>query len=168
MSGHGTVTVNEYFQQDAIRGSLRLRNALFRFAGYKVPSRAGRPRKPVALPHFALVAPQAIRRGRPKGYRKEYRKLPEIQRIQILVARRCRVRIENLRSHRRNPKDTRARHIAMYLARRITEESYPTIAFNFGRDHSTVVYAFDKVQALVDAGDQFAIRVINDVYASLA
>ena len=44
-----------------------------------------------------------------------------------------------------------ARQIAMYLFRELTELSYPEIAKEFGgRDHTTIIYGFDKIKALMD------------------
>jgi hypothetical protein len=44
---------------------------------------------------------------------------------------------------------TRARHIAMYLARKVTGESYPEIGRAFGnRDHTTVIDATRKIEEM--------------------
>ena len=43
-----------------------------------------------------------------------------------------------------------ARQISMYVFRQLTEMSYPAIAREFGgRDHTTVIYAVEKVEALM-------------------
>lgn len=50
---------------------------------------------------------------------------------------------------RRRPLVT-ARQISMYVFRQLTEMSYPAIAREFGgRDHTTVIYAVEKVEALM-------------------
>ena len=38
------------------------------------------------------------------------------------------------------------RQITMYLARTLTEASYPEIGRKFGKHYSTVIYAFDKIE----------------------
>jgi hypothetical protein len=49
----------------------------------------------------------------------------------------------------------RPRHIAMYLSRRLTFCSYPTIGLMFGdRDHTTVMYAHDKIAELRKIDEQ--------------
>lgn len=53
------------------------------------------------------------------------------------------VRVVDLLSKRRT--FARERHIAMYLSVRLLGCSYPEIGRAFGRDHTTVRYAFDKV-----------------------
>ena len=56
-----------------------------------------------------------------------------------------------LDSMRRNLPLVRARHIAMGLAKRLTSRSLPEIARQFGnRDHTTVLHAVRKYQALTD------------------
>lgn len=48
-----------------------------------------------------------------------------------------------------------ARQMAMYVARALTEDSYPTIAREFGgRDHTTVMHACDKISALMKERSQ--------------
>ena len=48
----------------------------------------------------------------------------------------------------------RPRWMAMWLARRLTDESLPTIGARFGRHHTTVLYAIRTIDYLltVDAG----------------
>lgn len=45
----------------------------------------------------------------------------------------------------------------MYLIRELTPHSFPEIgAFFSGRDHSTVIYAVNKVQTHLDQGEPIA------------
>ena len=44
----------------------------------------------------------------------------------------------------------KARHVAIYLIRKRLGWSYPMIGAYFGRDHSTVMYAYRKVEAYRD------------------
>jgi chromosomal replication initiator protein len=55
----------------------------------------------------------------------------------------------DLRGKKRNKKIVTARHIAMYLSREITEYSTTEIGKEFNRDHSTVINACEKVEALI-------------------
>ncbi|CAN5747828.1 chromosomal replication initiator protein DnaA [soil metagenome] len=53
-----------------------------------------------------------------------------------------------------------ARQVAMFLIRELTTHSYPEIGqFFSGRDHSTVMYAVQKVTALIERGDDVAVSV---------
>ena len=57
------------------------------------------------------------------------------------------------------------RQVAMYLMRDLTEHSFPEIGqFFFGRDHSTVMYAVQKVGEQVQSNDELrsSIRHIKE------
>ena len=47
-----------------------------------------------------------------------------------------------------------ARHVAMYLCRELTDLSLVEIGKSFGRDHTTVMYAIDKVEELMASRHQ--------------
>jgi chromosomal replication initiator protein len=50
----------------------------------------------------------------------------------------------------------RARHVAMYLCRKLTDLSFEAIGLRFaGRDHSTVVHACNRIQDALDVEDGF-------------
>jgi len=55
-----------------------------------------------------------------------------------------------------------ARHVGMYLSRKLTGSTYAVIGEAFGgRDHSTVIYACRKVRAEVRRTRQFADRLVE-------
>jgi chromosomal replication initiator protein len=58
--------------------------------------------------------------------------------------------IEELKAKNRHRPLVTARQIGMYLFRELTDLSYPQIAKEFGgRDHTTVIHAFEKISALM-------------------
>jgi chromosomal replication initiator protein len=69
-----------------------------------------------------------------------------IPEIQSAVAEHFELSIEELLSADRARRVSGPRQIAMYLACECSGESLPMIAAAFGRDHSTVVHARDKVR----------------------
>jgi hypothetical protein len=72
-----------------------------------------------------------------------------IEEIQIAVARHCQVAHAELISARRHVAIVRPRQIAMFLARHMTLHSLPVIGRKFGnRDHTTVLHAVRKIEAL--------------------
>jgi hypothetical protein len=87
-----------------------------------------------------------------------------IEEIQTAVARHCKVAHPDLISARRSADIVRPRQIAMYLAKNLTPNSLPAIGRKFGgRDHTTVLHAVRKIEALRMrdndlAGDLDAIR----------
>jgi chromosomal replication initiator protein len=71
---------------------------------------------------------------------------PSATAIQEAVCTLLRVRREDLLSPKRTARVARARQLAMYLTREMTELSLVQIAREFGRDHSTVLHAIRNVE----------------------
>ncbi|MBQ6030169.1 MAG: chromosomal replication initiator protein DnaA, partial [Oscillospiraceae bacterium] len=59
------------------------------------------------------------------------------------------------------------RQIAMYLIRDLTHQSYKTIGREFGRDHTTVLSALQKVEALLAKEDKETMDNIRDITANI-
>lgn len=67
--------------------------------------------------------------------------------IQRAISDRQHIGVSALKGRRGKVKIVRARHTAMYLARRLTPHSYTVIGKHFGgRDHTTVIHGCAKVQ----------------------
>ena len=72
----------------------------------------------------------------------------DIQKIQRIVADYYNITIDDLKSKKRAAKISFPRHVAIYLARSMTDESFPRIGMEFGgRDHSTVMNSCDRIQS---------------------
>jgi chromosomal replication initiator protein len=70
--------------------------------------------------------------------------------------------VDALRGKSRQRPLVTARQIAMYAFRDITDLSYPAIARLFGgRDHTTVIHAFDKIQRLMRERKQIYDQVTD-------
>ncbi len=83
--------------------------------------------------------------------------------IQKLVSRHFELKPLDLVSERRARAIARPRQIAMYLAKRLTTRSLPEIGRKFGgRDHSTVIHAVRRIEALrgTDRDVDDAVRVL--------
>jgi len=66
--------------------------------------------------------------------------------IQEIVASYFKIKVEDLQSKKRTRTIAYPRQIAMYLCRSLTDTSLPQIGQFFGgRDHTTVIHAFEKV-----------------------
>ena len=90
--------------------------------------------------------------------------LPDAPRIQRAVAARLGVAVEVMLSPSRTAPVVRARQLAMYLTRELTDLSLPAIAEAFNRrDHTTVIHAIRKIErgALEDAGLSRALEEIT-------
>jgi chromosomal replication initiator protein len=62
------------------------------------------------------------------------------------VCAKLKVKLTDLQSKRRTKKVAQARHIAMYVARQLTQHTLAEIGSHFGgKDHTTVLYAVEKI-----------------------
>ena len=59
------------------------------------------------------------------------------------------------------------RQIAMYLIRELTHQSYKTIGREFGRDHTTVISALQKIESLVAKSDKQTLDQLRDITANI-
>lgn len=80
--------------------------------------------------------------------------------IQETVSDFYKVTIDELLSKRRTKPLTTYRHIAMYLCRKLLEDSLEEIGEKFGgRDHSTVMNGCDKVCKLIETNEEKASEI---------
>lgn len=79
-----------------------------------------------------------------------------VQKIQQVVAEYYNVTIEELKSKKRKASVTFPRQVAIYLCRKLTDESYPKIGILFGgRDHSTVMHSVEKIDSKIKTDAEF-------------
>jgi chromosomal replication initiator protein len=84
----------------------------------------------------------------------------KIEDIQRTVARHFNVSRADMLSSRRTANVVRPRQIAMYLAKTLTLRSLPEIGRRFGgRDHTTVLHAVRKIEALSDKDQTLAEEI---------
>lgn len=89
-------------------------------------------------------------------------KLITIENIQKIVAEYYKVKVSDLLSKRRNRSIARPRQLAMTLAKELTNHSLPEIGEAFGgRDHTTVLHAFRKIQELKESNSDIAEDLMN-------
>lgn len=82
-----------------------------------------------------------------KGILQSTRKEITTESIQRTVASKFNVSLNDLLGKRRTQNVALARHVAMYLCRRLTGRSYPEVGAVFGgRDHSTAIHACKKLE----------------------
>ncbi len=71
----------------------------------------------------------------------------DIHRIQKIVSEYFQISVEDIKSKKRNSTIALPRHIAIYLCRNLTGESFPKIGIEFGgKDHSTIMYSYEKIE----------------------
>ena len=72
-----------------------------------------------------------------------------------------------MRGTLKNKGTTEARQIAIYLIRKLTNLSLPDIGKEFGRDHSTILYAIRKVEMSLKSGNATLQNNIRDITANI-
>lgn len=88
-----------------------------------------------------------------------------VEKVKSAVASYYRLPAGALESPDRFKGLTLSRHIAMYLARKHTASSFPEIGGAFGRNHSTIISAYDRVSRLLakDAAVRHVVKAIEGV-----
>ena len=90
-----------------------------------------------------------------------------IEQIQSAVCEAFRVNLAELKGDKRTQDIVYPRHVAMYLARELTDVSLPKIGAKFGgRDHSSVIHAKDKITKLL-VEDREAFNLVQDLTARI-
>lgn len=83
-----------------------------------------------------------------------------IEEIQIQVGKFYGVTVKEIKATKRTQDIVLARQVAMYLAREMTDNSLPKIGKEFGgRDHSTVLHAYNKIKNMVAQDDNLRIEI---------
>ena len=71
----------------------------------------------------------------------------DIRRIQKSVANFYKISFEDMKSKKRTPNLAIPRQVAMYLCRKLTDESFERIGIEFsGKNHATVIHACNKIE----------------------
>ncbi|MBI4657099.1 MAG: chromosomal replication initiator protein DnaA [Elusimicrobia bacterium] len=89
-----------------------------------------------------------------------------IDSIMNVVAEKFKVEIKDLKSQKRTEAIAFPRQIAMYIACEITDMSLPGIGEAFGKDHTTVMYARDKIKHQI-LNDPYNNALINELISKI-
>ena len=82
--------------------------------------------------------------------------------IQKEVSNFFNITLSDLKSKKKQKGFVLPRQIGMYLARKLTKMSFPEIAAHFGgKDHSTIIYAFNKIERLLEQDQQIKVTINN-------
>ena len=83
--------------------------------------------------------------------------------IQDAVSRFFEIKVDELKSQKRNRDLSYPRQIAMFLCRELTDMSYPKIGEEFGgRDHTTVLHACEKISNDIETNHETR-RAIDEI-----
>lgn len=85
-----------------------------------------------------------------------------IEAIQEEVGKFYSVTVREIKATKRNQDIVLARQVAMFLARELTDSSLPKIGKAFGgRDHSTVLHAYNKIKNMIEKDDGLRLEIEN-------
>jgi chromosomal replication initiator protein len=83
------------------------------------------------------------------------------------VAAKLNIKITDIKSPKKNKNLVFARQISMFLAREMTSASFPDIGVKIGgRDHSTVIYAHNKMKRIMET-DKTVREIVEEVQGTL-
>ena len=86
-----------------------------------------------------------------------------IDEIIKVVVGKFNLKISDIKSQNKNKNIVLPRQIIMYLSRKLTNTSFPDIGEKIGgRDHSTVIYANNKIKKLLEIDMNFR-RIVEDI-----
>lgn len=79
------------------------------------------------------------------------------------ISERYGIKLSDLKSPKKNKNLASARQVVMYLSRKLTNASFPDIGEKLGgRDHSTVIYADNKIKKLIET-DQELKKTLQEI-----
>lgn len=83
-----------------------------------------------------------------------------VETIKQSISKNFNIKIDDFDSKKRTRAIAYPRQIAMYLTRELTDLSLPKIGDEFGgRDHTTVIHAYDKILKEIEDDDNFEKRI---------
>jgi chromosomal replication initiator protein len=90
-----------------------------------------------------------------------------IEMISKATAQYYRIQLADMKSKARSQEIVNARHVAMYLARKVANAKFQEIAAFFGgRDHTTVIHAVDVITSKIKTNSQLSLD-INSIESNL-
>lgn len=92
----------------------------------------------------------------------------DVHRIQTVVCDYFKITIDDIKGKKRSQNINYPRQVAIYLCRKLTNESFPKIGTYFGgRDHSTIISSYQKIEKDLQKNEQLKV-VINDLKKQLS
>jgi len=84
---------------------------------------------------------------------------PTVNDIIEVVAKKYSVPVSEIIRQNRKANIASVRMIAMYMARKLTSESYPEIGSRFFRNHSTIIHGVERVRKSMNEDFEFKAEV---------
>ena len=148
--------VIEYIANNFASDVRQLEGAITRVFAYSLMMNKGKVDLDTAVD---ALKDQLIDKG---GYKND------VHRIQTVVCDYFKITIDDLKGKKRSQNINYPRQVAIYLCRKLTNESFPKIGTYFGgRDHSTIISSYQKIEKDLEKNEQLKV-VINDLKKQLS
>lgn len=148
--------VIEYIANNFASDVRQLEGAITRVFAYSLMMNRGKVDLDTAVD---ALKDQLIDKG---GYKND------VHRIQTVVCDYFKITIDDLKGKKRSQNINYPRQVAIYLCRKLTNESFPKIGTYFGgRDHSTIISSYQKIEKDLEKNEQLKV-VINDLKKQLS
>ena len=148
--------VIEYIANNFASDVRKLEGAITRVFAYSLMMNKGKVDLDTAVD---ALKDQLIDKG---GYKND------VHRIQTVVCDYFKITIDDLKGKKRSQNINYPRQVAIYLCRKLTNESFPKIGTYFGgRDHSTIISSYQKIEKDLEKNEQLKV-VINDLKKQLS
>lgn len=90
-----------------------------------------------------------------KVLRQSEKKSVSVDEVIKTVSEKFNIKIADIKSQKKSKNLVGPRQIAMYLSRKLTNASFPDIGTKIGgRDHSTIIYAYNKITKMIEQDDK--------------
>ena len=119
------------------------------------------------LDNMELTVPNVSRAIKDMYNKEKAENLPTPSLIIGEVSRFYNIEEAVIRGTLKNKNTAEARQVAMYLVRKLTNLSLPDIGKEFGRDHSTVIHALNKVEKMLQDTTSGIQDNIRDITANI-
>jgi len=148
--------VIEYIANNFASDVRQLEGAITRVFAYSLMMNRGQVDLDTAI---EALKDQLIDKG---GYKND------VHRIQTVVCDYFKITIDDLKGKKRSQNINYPRQVAIYLCRKLTNESFPKIGTYFGgRDHSTIISSYQKIEKDLKKNEQLKV-VIQELNKQLS
>lgn len=76
-----------------------------------------------------------------------------------VIADNYQISVSDLKGKKRDKKFALPRQIAVYLSRELTEITYTELAQEFGKDHSTMMHSYEKIEGLIKTDPSMSSKI---------
>ena len=77
------------------------------------------------------------------------------------VSKKLNIKVNDIKSEKRDRNITFARQVAMYISREITDLSYPAIGNYFEKNHASVIQSYKRIKSIIDEDNELRQLILS-------